>query len=424
MKAKEKYTKSAITGSTFLIDMETSVNAEKQKEMKNFIKKFRTAVVKAQDVSKYLTQSFFYSKMLQKRRLESVGVTIKEGYRKNILRLLTGHSAIWLYDGKNVACNFTDEYGIRVKKYFISNSKKLSIKEKGFSSYSVITNASGASERIKCSNCGHECSVTSFFNGCEYCRTKFNFNDFDNRVSSISLCGPGNNIASGVAYLFFYSMIPITIWVNVHFGIIGSQFPGPGTIIGGLLLFFPVMLAFVVLYFIIYFRQIFSNARTHAIGKKMRKYDKYFSSEHLFGVINSRLSLWAFCDKKDPLLQSVNNLCLDTNRVIDLDIVFFHNMLLKEEGDNTIINCICNIRLVYLRDNNIQKDTGKYRLTLVRNKQVETDLNFNLQSIKCKACGASISLLDSPGVCQSCRTSVNLLNYDWVMTQISKIKGK
>jgi len=420
MKSKEQYRKAAVAGSSFLIDMQSSVNTEKKKEMRNFIRKFRKESISGQDVSNYLTQSFFQSRMLQKRRLESVGVTIKEKYSTNLLRPFNDSSVLWLYDGKNVACHVSDEDGKRRKEYSISGSKKLTIREKNFTTYSVITNASGTSAKVKCPNCGHECEITSFFNGCEYCRTKFNVNDFDNRISSISLSEPGSTLSSGFMYILVYAMLPVNIWANVHFGIIGTEIPW--SLIGGILLHMLYLVALIVLSLPFQLKHIINNARKHSIRKKMEKYDKYFSREHLFGEINFRLSLWAFSNKNDPLLQSVNNLCLDENDVIDMVVVYYHKMQLKEDGENLNIHCICNIRLVYLRNNRIEQDIGKYRLILARNKNVETDLSFDLQKIKCKACGASISLLDSSGVCQSCRTAVNLLNYDWIMTQITKIR--
>ena len=422
MKAKEEYTKSVIAGSTFQIDIDATVNTEKQKEIKRFIEDFRIDNMNGRDVSKYLTQNFFHSKMLQKRRLDSVGVTIKEKFKKNILRLFNEGSAIWLYDGKNVACNITDDDGKRLKEYFMSNSKKLSIKEKRYLGYSIITNASGSSEKIKCSNCGHECSITSFFSGCEFCRTKFNFSDFSNRISSTSLSVPEGIISSGFMKILVYGMLPLTIWANAHFGFVGNDMVW--RIVAGIFLYFPVMIAVMILLLPFLLKPMIDNKRKHAIGKKMEKYDKYFSREHFFGVINHRLSIWAFCDKNDPLLQSVNNFCLDEKRVVDIDIVHFYNMLLKEEGENLVIHCICDIRLVYLSDNNIQEKTGKYELVLARNKHVETDLNFSFQKIKCRSCGASISLLENFNVCQSCRNVVNLINHDWVMTQITKQQGE
>ncbi|MCL2426393.1 MAG: hypothetical protein FWD05_08650 [Oscillospiraceae bacterium] len=420
MKRKEQYTKAAIAGSTFQIDMEASVNEEKQKEMRSFIRKYRKDNAKGLDVSKKLTQNFYYSKMLRKRRLDSLGVTIRERFSINIFRLLNTLSALWLYDGKNVACNITDEDGKRRKVYFISGNKKLSIKDKRYLGYSIITNASGTSEKVKCSNCGHECLVTSFFTGCDFCRTKFNIDDFDNRISSIA---PDqlSDLSSGFVRFLMIIMFILTIWANIHFGFFGGD-EIIFRIVIGLLLYFPVMIVFMILLLPIWVPKIVANTRKHAIGKKMEKYDKYFSREHFFGIIDSRLSLWAFSDKQNPLLRSVNNICLDENQAIDMDVLFYRNMLLKEEAENLIINCICNIRLVYLRGNSIQKDIGKYKLTFVRNKQIQTDLNFSLQNIKCKSCGASINLLDSSGICQSCRTAVNLVDYDWVMTEIVRVR--
>jgi len=417
MKEREEYTK-GIGGKELLIDLEATIDKEKQKEIKAFIESYKKDIKAGNDVSKYLTQSLYYCEHIQKRRQEKFNVSVEEGYAFNKMKAFNDDGGLWLYDGKNVACNYCDEEGVRYRNYKIGNSKKLKVKEKRYSNYSVISNATGKTGTIKCPNCGHTCSQEDFFTHCPFCNTKFNIEDYQNRISGTSLSLFGKNLSSGTTRFIFFSVMILCVALNQIYGFIGGD-TIPGRFFAGLLLFLIAMAVFLILTLPFYLRPIRENKKKRSIGIKMYEYDKYFSQEQFYSIVDYRLNVWAFAEPGDHVLQLVNNYHLDEEQIIDLDIVSYKDVILREGNDNLSIQLKCQIRFIYMAGNTIRSKTEDYSLVLARNKKVQTNLESDVLLLKCEKCGASISLLEG-GQCNYCRSPIDVLNYDWVLMEIIK----
>ena len=406
------------------IDLQQTNRVNKEK-MLQLVENYKVARNENREISTYLTRNFRHAEMLVEKRQIDLNVRVKEYTVPYAGQWKDSTPPIWGEDGKNIICHIYDD-GTKNKEYYINNSKKLHIKEKRAFLYGIINSKNEDNSKLICPNCGAGSLKEETLNACSYCSTKFNMNDFDDKIASITVSSLGGQ----KTFRDFLKAVVVTdIILSLAFGISGGLAENK-SLLDFLITTIPLLIVlfgffFLILYMIIGFAVIvpliimdsIKQGRTMFIGHNMRRIDEYFSREYFFGIVDHRLNIWLFADKHDPMLEWVNNVSADEKNIVDVDIMQYNKIELREDGDLIYIHVDCDVRFICIKNNAIYQKIKRLNPIFCRKRNVETSLITNFEILNCKNCGASISFLEG-GKCNYCNTKINIMDYDWVMVEI------
>lgn len=404
---------------------------------------YREAVKNQTDLTGLATQNFLYTQNLAKRRLSELQVECREEHL--FLERSYRGSTDWLDDGNSVAAVVVLPNVVK-KSYFLNGRKTLTMTGNRRSiRYAMVRAKEVDSDEFRCPNCGLAAQRTVFIEkGCPYCRTKFNFSDFENRISSVTRIFLGAIMSGKVKLLVnciciilgavIIAAIEPSYFRDVFFEIqIGRQHANP--ILGLILLVIYVsMYAFMTLIlaspWIIVFKLLAGvplltmssvnydkNSKMRSFKQSMSKVDPLFSLEYFLGVVDHRLKLYFFASD-ERILVLTNGQRHSSEEVVDVDILGFNQLRLEVCGGKLIVRAKCLLQLVQKQDVKLTVRKQVLCLVLAKNNYAQTDFDCNFELLRCKNCGGSISLLEG-GKCKYCRTQLRVMDYDWILAQVS-----
>ena len=85
-----------------------------------------------------------------------------------------------------------------------------------------------------------------------------------------------------------------------------------------------------------------------------------------------------------------------------------------------LIYCLQLLRLLELHGGKIKERNEKVKMTLIKDAGCKTQAVCGASVLKCKGCGAPISLMEGK-TCRFCGSTLDLKKYDWVIERYGTV---
>ena len=396
------------------------------------------------------TQLYWHILYLQKRRMEQMGITMDfDAVRKRYGGISVSKNKH--FDGKYMITDAKER--IEASRVYKSGGNAIHKKrDTELAHYSMLHAKQAAKgNEIICPNCGNPTTRENLLDGCDYCGTKFTVEDLGTRVSSFGLRQDYN-----VAYdkytdarahygtrAFLVGAVPIFI-ICMIYGLFFMEKLDAGLFMRFTATVFASVICAALMGFIVkygFFVSVFPflqlkqsvtyrsrkkleelrqrESKNSTIEKEIRGFDKRFSLEHFFSNIQNKMAAihYAASDSEAHAFATMDlTPYLDYySDVIDMDVT---EMSLQDfHFDETIqrIRMKAVANLTRAAGNRCSEIAETVELQLEKSATCKTQAVCGPSVLKCRNCGASISLLNG-GRCEYCGSELNLKDYDWVIT--------
>lgn len=406
-------------------------------------------------IQKDVTQFLWHKLVLQKRRLDRQGLTLHtEIQRKNIQGTVPIVSQKF-FDGKyEIATVRETVEGTRTFQQganILHRDRAITV-----SRYRMIQAKEVGSHKIICPSCGHTESRTNLLDGCDYCGTRFTIEDLGLRISEnqtendwqitaqkefyANSAGRGG-FSTGIV-IFCLSLVAMLLNVLTEGAGIGNLLTG----ILGCLVFAALMgLLGAFIHEMIFkpsalaikegkgqdqslARQKAESERKNGTLLKIRKHDPLFSAEGFYSEIENMLSAVHYAEKPEemstfwesPDEEQLKSLIEKYQAVIQMDVksvqmtdYFVENNLQKVTAELVCVISEAQKRRVVSREERI-------RVSFVKNAACVTESICAPSFLKCRNCGASVSLMEGCR-CSYCGTAPHLSEMAWAIQDYSII---
>ena len=288
--------------------------------------------------------------------------------------------------------------------------------------------------------------IESFFEGCKYCGTQFNFEDFQSKVNQVhfrdtvmvtfhgltyallyikqlSLCCGGLGVLASYlirAIMPYWGKVPPSGIYNLFLGTLGSFIYG--TFLGGLTIFAGSILLSLVFAVIVnpivtakYNNDMWKN---NMIAGKIRKNDAAFSAESFAAILNSRMQVLHFANNKAEteafIKCDVKGLLPRYENIVYLNMDRCRIKKYWMDEHFQYISADLTLQCFYFNRQKIKQVKEKVRVRLKRSSTAITQVLNEKVYLSCPNCGASLSLKNGCK-CLYCNIELDLANIDWVI---------
>ncbi|MDR1710271.1 MAG: hypothetical protein LBR58_00170 [Propionibacteriaceae bacterium] len=416
-----------------------------------------------------VTQLLWSRLTLSRRRLARMGLNLEWAFAEGMNPENTWYfQEHWSDDGKHTFVD-ADTY-VKARRTYSRGGKQLRrIRFTGAAHCELIQSIRDDAVYL-CPNCGAQSSLDGLLDGCDYCETRFNVDDFNLKVSSFSLRadpeGFADKVGSGAnrwvtnlqkgKFPFKVSRVFFATWALAavaffFFPIIDDAYrygtlvyvlasASAGLAMACVLLIFlffirllgPPLIAYlaaVVMLLVMIFRmplQWNAQGRARRSRKKFertaRQHDPLFSQgaftsnaeNKLLSIIYAETAadIEAIADvDAAPLREHYADVC-DVN----LRELNFKDFQLDGQLQRLVVEA--RLDLVRLRGNRIAKSRERATIALAKSKDALTQAACEAVLLRCGGCGSSLSLLDG-GACGYCGRRLELWRLDWVVTDFA-----
>ena len=395
------------------------------------------------------TQLYWHILYLQKRRMEQLGVTLDfDAARKSY----GGVSVIKHkhFDGKYMITDAKERIEA-TREYKKDNKVIHKKKDSELAHYSILNAKQAIKENsIICPNCGNPTTRENLLDGCDYCGTKFTVEDLGNRVSSFGLRQDYQ-----VAYdkytdarehygtrAFLLGAVPIFV-ISMVYGLFEMKLLDASLFMRFTSTFFAATFCAAIVGYIVkygFFVTVFPvlqlkqsityrsrkkleelkqrESKNDSIEKEIRAFDKRFSLENFFSNIQNKLAAIHYAANNSqahafaavelsPYLEYYSDVA-DMD-VTEMELLDFHH---DEKAQHIHMKAISNLTRV--TGDSCKETMETVELKLIKSAACKTQAVCGPSILKCRNCGASISLLNG-GKCEYCDSELNLWEYDWVI---------
>ena len=395
------------------------------------------------------TQLFWHILYLQKHRMEQLGIALDfDAVRKRYGGVSVSKNKH--FDGKYMITDAKER--IEATRIYQRDHKTIYRKKDSELAHYTMLNAKQAAKgnEIICPNCGNPTTRENLLDGCDYCGTKFTVEDLGNRVSS---CGLRQDYQ--VAYdkytdarehygirAFLVGAVPIFL-VSMFYGLFVMDKLDAGlfmrftatvfsaAVCAALMGYITKYGFFFFLFPILQLKQSLTyrskkklderkqrESKNDTIEKEIKKFDKRFSLENFFSNIQNKLAAIHYASSNSqahafatielsPYLEYYNDVA-DMD-VTEMELLDFHH---DETFQHIHMKAIANLTRV--KDNSCREISETVEMQLIKSAACKTQAVCGPSVLKCRNCGASISLLNG-GKCEYCDTELNLWEHDWVI---------
>lgn len=393
------------------------------------------------------TQNLWYAHYLNKKRLQMLGVTARYDYIQptEYVRGENQRYPHWSYshDGKNLICRISDAMRYR-KSFYDGNRLIWSDEGNGLPGEYYIIQAKSISGSYICPNCGREDTLEHLLDGCDYCGTKFQIGDFDQKVSSVYNPGSRTQQRSGFTLLknfwpLYIILLLIAIGGPLLMGILSSaaeyfrdtpdimaDILEKSGILGHLeLLLLPAGMALLLIVFLAVLLGKTTKesvkegpARSRQTLTRLRNVDPHFSEEAFIGNLSNKLMSLCYAESMEeirpfaecdmtPFLEQYQN-------VIDCKLLECVWMDYQVREGYQYLAVQVRLGMTLYENGRMGKATVPMKLGLIRSMDALTQSINDVKVYHCVSCGRSLSLLNG-GRCEYCGTRLDLKRYDWVI---------
>ena len=358
---------------------------------------------------KTVTQMMLNSMKLEKDRLEKLKLEKEIIYQDMVYKNEKNKvSTMYYKDGKNLLCTVSNQNNQCQIKYNKNNKCIYKIKEDSYKKYFILSSIFANEQECTCPNCGNISRIDELIGGCKYCKSKFTIEDLKGKVNTV-FGGKKLSARNG------FSKVPIVVSaVMLLLGVISFN------------------LIFIGISFLIAAYAIKKGMKTSISSSRvvehLQKKDTLFSEELLMGNIQTKLDIVHYANKIENLgaiiqipEQDKIKLIEDYKNVVYCKITKCALIDFNTSNEMDYIDIQIDADLYQMiKEDKIVSNKEQLKIRIMRKTDIKTNNMLEIMMHQCEKCGANMDPLT--GICNYCKTSLKLENYDWVISHYEKIK--
>lgn len=211
-------------------------NSENIKEIRTKIReypaienRFFSGEMNSHEMVKIITQPYFRSLELSKKRLDENGITMKtdirpdvkkksrrarewEEYQQQFDSYQKDRDITMGEEGHNIFATSSNNV-MAEHSFFINGKRAYFYKDHEISTINLLK-VKGDGKYAECPNCGNIAPISTYTDGCDYCHSKFKVEDFDLKVSGYSL---KENVTKKTKGTYLKSLKTVVILTGITF---------------------------------------------------------------------------------------------------------------------------------------------------------------------------------------------------------------
>lgn len=385
---------------------------------------FRNGTAQKENPMSTVTQSYWYSLYLEKKRLEQHRIKLDFAAfnhvykRKDSSTLETFFS--YRKDGKNMlskADQWTD-----IDKVYLRDNRVI-FRDKKVNSLTFIMLSSQDEEgQYICPKCGASQPLQNLLDGCDYCGAKYHISTYKDKIVSTFMENQVYMSRQLKKSSYFLTMMSMPCWAfALYLAAFGSTLCQTDWYINGRIILAIAGLVFFTLGMISVYSS--GNGKHNRALKHLNKTENNFCEESMLAAIDSKIKAIHYASNYGEIATFVK--CNNMNAYLQE----YQNTVICDTGAYCMEKAWVENGYQYIqlkRELNLQDDFGDrfgirkeyLRLTIARKLGAEVYNDVSIYT--CKECGATISLVEG-GKCEYCGNELNLIDYDWVITKYEKI---
>lgn len=407
----------------------------------------------------YVTQVYFRILSLQKRRLADLGITLHMDTKEmqyagedDYIPMIRERN----YDDGKYKIAIVKQQICGIKTFSAEDKQLYQVRANQVANYTLLTAFQRGKDNVVCPSCGNTTTRENLLDGCDYCHSKFMIEDLGEKVQDFSFRSDyaveyakyrkarswmwrWGFILGGIPGAVFMTVVAIKTYFEGW--MLGNRIGPFIGILGGLMaVVFMALVSTIILSFILWFlifpvvqtiaginyrtkKQIQTAkekaSRDTAAEESVRRFDVRFSLQGFYGNIENKLAGIHFANSEKEInayatIDLSHHLPM-YQKVVDMEV---DSMSLE---DYTVQNglqhakVLVNLQLLQSDGRAVKKKTERIALDLIKSADCKTQAVTGPELIRCKGCGASISLLEGKR-CQYCGGDIPLFEHDWVIT--------
>ncbi len=395
---------------------------------------FMSGKIDDEQLAKDTTQPFWQSMYLSKKRLNNKGLDVdvrfseEKGNRINTISVVN--------DGKNIIGTYKDN--IIEEKSFKKDGRTI-YDHKGKKMWiGNVIKARGENNMVACPNCGNMGDISSYINGCDYCNSRFQVEDFEEKVSSFVVsddekrkvqnistrCSLGAIIAGIVMIIAMIVSFIVVIINQVNYKP-GNYNANATIIFASLVTGFPIFIK-VFIGLIIVFVLIAVVVNRIRKNEVIEKNEVYYRLKNINGFVPEKfVQNLEYKLRNIHFAENVEEVSAFASVPVDKIIEKYQDIIecslykvkfedYKSVQGKDIIKLSCIMQISKMINNKIYEEGEKLVIYLSKKSDI-TEKDFGaIRLISCGNCGSSINILNG-GVCEYCGTRLNYADYDWII---------
>lgn len=381
-----------------------------------------------------ITQTHWYTLFLKKKRLKNNNIDFN--LKLEDVRIEKSEDStiyIWDNDGRCKTCSISQE--VKVHRLYRRNNKIIGKFDTNSEAKYSIMEALSHNDTYICPSCGHEGTLQSLIDGCDYCGTKFQIEELNKRVHTFHFIESfRQKTTMGIfKYLRIVLLLCFLGWIGLLFLDNKVSDDIAGNIIGvtALVLFLGVIffaigaVGFTISTALNKFSNDSQGSYTEGpFEKQVKQYDNLFSLNIFAGTLFSRIVAIHLADYFNEVSAftkcDMTNLLPQYSNVIDCSLSKINYQRYYVDETYQYIDLIAYVNLLRLVNDKIIEVPEAIKLTLVKDKNAKSQNICEPTVLRCPNCGGSYNLLNG-GHCEYCESELDLVRYDWVISQYAKL---
>ncbi len=400
------------------------------------------------------TQIYWHILYLQKRRMEKLGVSLDFSAERRSYGGVSVTKESY-FDGKYDITDAAERISAK-RVYYRDGKAAYTRTDDQLAHYSVLNARRTSEDLIICPNCGNPSSRENLLDGCDYCGTKFTVEDLGARVSSFALredyevaydkYRDARNyygrraFLAGAVPVFLLSLIaavavsgeidegPVMLLAG---GVFSAAFCAGAAGFFTMWAFWLWIFPFIQLKKSVTYRSKKNleqlkraSSWNGQVTEDIRKYDKRFSLEGFFSSLQNKLAAIHYAESEDEIRAfapaSLGGRLAAYADVVDMDVTDLKLFRFEVDETSQRLEMVAVLDLTRAKGAKFTRDKETLHLSLEKSAACRTEAVCAPSVLKCRGCGASISLLEG-GRCAYCGTQLNLREHDWVITGYSTV---
>lgn len=419
----------------------TSDIMKKETHFWDFWRKFFKGEETKESLTENVTQPFWQSTQLSKKRLDEKGLSLDISINADRMGgMIYTSPSNTKTDGGNIVGSSSRDVIAERKIY---RGDKLIYKQKNKEiSHIHLLKSKVTGDKVECPNCGHPGKIASFIDGCDYCGAKYVVKDFEPKVSGFSL---EENTGKKSRSTFFKGLLTLAIItvLLVALGIVSfmvlisllqagnngkdaimSMLPAlfamtyVPALVKSLGIMLVLFLFFGILLYLNYQKNILGEKIVKAVIPNFSAYDFYQNLEYKLRSIHMaddarRVSSFATFN--------LGSVVANYRNVVDCNMTRLVFQNAGKSGEVYKIEAVVTLRLFWYDGRKIKNRYEKVKCILSGTDDILKNNYFAIREYKCPDCGGSINILDG-GNCEYCKTKLDYSKFGWMLEDYNIIK--
>lgn len=395
-------------------------------------------------LTKVATQPYWQSLRLNKKRLDENGIQMQVRIKDK------GKTVIDVKDfednGKTTVGTF--KRIVTMDKAFVRNGKKLFRKKERSLCLSNVIQASGEGDLVACPNCGNRGKISSYIDGCDFCNSKFQVEEFEEKISSFHLEEDTSKktraLTSTIVVTVFLSLIAMVLALiglfiyalvsdvttstdmnSYYFGILAIL---SIEWIPRLAKLFVISIIIFIVFTIMYMKRNYTRVKKNTVTKQIAQQIAGFVPEHFAQELEYKLRNIHFAEQAGEVnafakidLRMAMEKYRDVVECVLEKLEFIHQ---EARVEGLFVTMKVGVKLFRYRNGKIKEENEKITLVMSARWDMHSALTEAVHMYCCGGCGASVSLLEG-GRCGYCGEKLDYAKYSWMIeAYYSNLKQK